>query len=62
VLLFRRAGWGPADYNAWSDRLLKAQVAFVTPSSWLGETVGRLVFLHPETTVEIVEQVLAATR
>jgi aromatic-L-amino-acid/L-tryptophan decarboxylase len=62
VLLFRRTGWTPADYNDWSDRLLKAQVAFVTPSSWLGETVGRLVFLHPATTVEIVNQVLAATR
>jgi aromatic-L-amino-acid/L-tryptophan decarboxylase len=62
VLLFRRTGWGPEDYDAWSEGLLAAQVAFVTPSSWLGETVGRLVFLHPATTLEIVEQVLAATR
>ena len=62
VLLFRRQGWGPDDYDAWSQRLLNSQEAFVTPSSWLGETVGRLVFLHPSTTVEIVEQVLAATR
>ena len=62
VLLFRRKGWEPADYDDWSSRLLTAQEAFVTPSSWLGETVGRLVFLHPSTTDEIVEQVLAATR
>ena len=62
VLLFRRQGWDPDDYDAWSQRLLNSQEAFVTPSSWLGETVGRLVFLHPSTTVEIVEQVLAATR
>ncbi|HTY72167.1 MAG TPA: aminotransferase class I/II-fold pyridoxal phosphate-dependent enzyme [Actinomycetes bacterium] len=62
VLLFRRIGWGPADYEAWSQRLLEAQLAFVTPSSWLGETVGRLVFLHPATTEAIVEDVLAATR
>ena len=62
VLLFRRQGWGPDDYDAWSQRLLNSQEAFVTPSSWLGETVGRLVFLHPSTTVEIVEQILAATR
>ena len=56
VLLFRRQGWEAKDYNDWSDRLLKAQLAFVTPSSWLGETVGRLVFLHPATTIETVER------
>ncbi len=34
VLLFRRVGWGPADYQAWSDRLLDEGTAFVTPTSW----------------------------
>ncbi|MGZ4765575.1 MAG: pyridoxal phosphate-dependent decarboxylase family protein, partial [Ilumatobacteraceae bacterium] len=29
VLLFRRAGWGPAEYQVWSDRLLDEGRAFV---------------------------------
>ena len=61
VVLFRRLGWSAADYDAWSARLLEEQIAFVTPSSWKGETVARFAFLHPETTVEIVDEILATT-
>jgi aromatic-L-amino-acid decarboxylase len=60
VLLLRRRGWAAADYYAWSDRLLAEQVAFVTPSAWEGETVGRLVFMHPATTIEMVREILEA--
>ncbi len=59
VLLFRRLGWTAADYQAWSSRLLQSQRAFVTSSSWRGEVVGRLVFLHPATTTDMVDEVLA---
>ena len=59
VVLFRRSGWRAADYDAWSARLLAEQIAFVTPSRWHGEPVARLAFLHPETTLEIVDEVLA---
>jgi glutamate/tyrosine decarboxylase-like PLP-dependent enzyme len=62
VVLFRRVGWSQADYDAWSARLLEEQVAFVTPSRWKGEAVARLAFLHPETTLEIVDEILATTR
>jgi glutamate/tyrosine decarboxylase-like PLP-dependent enzyme len=58
VVLFRRRGWNPEDYRAWSARLLSAQIGFVTPTKWQGETVARLAFLHPHTTMEIVEEVL----
>jgi glutamate/tyrosine decarboxylase-like PLP-dependent enzyme len=61
VVLFRRLGWSSADYDAWSARLLDEQIAFVTPSRWKGETVARFAFLHPETTVEIVDEILATT-
>ncbi len=60
VILFRRKGWTAADYETWSHRLLEAQRAFVTSSRWRGETVGRLVFLHPATTTDMVDEVLAA--
>ena len=59
VVLFRRVGWMHADYEAWGQRLLQQQTAFVTHSSWRGETVGRLVFLHPGTTTSMVDEVLA---
>ena len=60
VVLFRRLGWGAEEYETWSRRLLEAQRAFVTSSGWRGETVGRLVFLHPATTTAMVDEVLAA--
>jgi len=61
VVLFRRTGWTAADYDAWGERLLKAQVAFVTSTTWEGETIGRFAFLHPATTLEMVREVLATT-
>lgn len=60
VVLFRRAGWSAQNYDKWSADLLTQQVAFVTSSTWRGETVGRLVFLHPATTTAMVDEVLAA--
>lgn len=58
VVLFRRQGWGHGDYEAWGRRLLQEQRAFVTHSAWQGETVGRLVFLHPGTTTAMVDEIL----
>jgi len=34
-------------------------VGFVTPTTWEGETVARLAFLHPGTTVDMVAEILA---
>ena len=60
VVLFRRKGWAANNYDSWSTDLLAQQVAFVTSTVWDGETVGRLVFLHPGTTTDMVDEVLAA--
>ncbi|MFZ4486037.1 MAG: aspartate aminotransferase family protein, partial [Candidatus Nanopelagicales bacterium] len=62
VVLFRRVGWLHADYEEWGHRLLRDQTAFVTHSAWRGETVARLVFLHPGTTTAMVDEVLATLR
>ena len=59
IVLFRRPGWSDADYVAWSNKLLEDQIAFVTPTKWEGETIGRLAFLHPDTTTDIVDEILA---
>ena len=58
TVLFRRKGWNAEDYQRWSERLLAGQIAFVTPTGWEGETVARFAFLHPHTTLEIVEEIL----
>ena len=58
VLLFRRIGWGPDDYEAWWRRVLDAQVAFVQPTSWNGEKVARLCFVNPRTTIDHVRAIL----
>ncbi|MGH8920749.1 MAG: pyridoxal phosphate-dependent decarboxylase family protein, partial [Actinomycetes bacterium] len=39
IVLFRRVGWSPADYDAWSAQLLADQIGFVTPTKWQDETV-----------------------
>jgi glutamate/tyrosine decarboxylase-like PLP-dependent enzyme len=59
-VLFRREGWQPDDYARWSHDLLMQQKAFVEPTRWDGEIVGRLSLLHPATTVEMIDDVLAA--
>ncbi len=62
VVVFRRLGWTNDDYVAWSEALLRDQVGFVVPTKWNGETVARFAFLHPNTTDDIVEEILERMR
>jgi aromatic-L-amino-acid/L-tryptophan decarboxylase len=59
IVLFQRRDWESQDYYSWSERLLAEQIGFVTPTKWEGRTVARFAFLHPHTTIEIVEEILA---
>jgi glutamate/tyrosine decarboxylase-like PLP-dependent enzyme len=59
VVLFRRHGWGRDEWREWAARLLRDGIAFVAPSMWRGEPVGRLVFMHPRTPDSIVDEILA---
>lgn len=58
VVVFRREGWGIAEYQAWSDRLLDEQHAFVVPSSHAGEPVLRFAIISPLTTFELLTSIL----
>ncbi len=58
VVLYRRIGWTDEQYTQWSYQLLRDQIAFVTPTKWEGETVARFAFLHPDTTDELVREIL----
>jgi len=59
-VLFERHGWEADDYARWSNDLLVRQRAFVQSTIWDGAVVGRLSFLHPATTEEMVVEVLDA--
>ncbi len=61
VVLFRRLGWKADDYDSWAQQLHRDEIAFIPPSKWDGETVGRFAFLHPDTSVDLVREVLART-
>jgi L-2,4-diaminobutyrate decarboxylase len=49
VVAFRRIGWTVEQYAAWSDKLLRAGVAFVTPSSYRGDPIARFAIVNPRT-------------
>ena len=42
VVVFRRLGWAPADYQAWSDRMLAEEFAFVVPTTARRRDAGPL--------------------
>jgi L-2,4-diaminobutyrate decarboxylase len=60
VVVFRRRGWGPADYDAWAAGLREAGSAFVLPTTHDGETLARLALVNPRTTLEDIRSVLDA--
>jgi glutamate/tyrosine decarboxylase-like PLP-dependent enzyme len=59
VVLFRRVGWAPADYAAWSDRVLLEGLTLTVPTTWRGETCLRFCFVNPRTTIDDVALILA---
>ncbi len=62
VVLFRRRGWGPEDYQRWSDDALASGLALVVPTVHEGETMFRLCFVNPLTTSDDIRMVLDAMR
>ncbi|MEY4338953.1 MAG: hypothetical protein RLZ14_803, partial [Actinomycetota bacterium] len=62
VVLFRRVGWGRAEWSAWGRAVLERGIAFVAASTWKGEPVGRLVFLHPNTPDSVIDELVATLR
>ena len=60
IVLFRRIGWGPADYQAWSDDQLRRGESFVTPSAWGSDTVLRWCIVNPTTTVDDLADIVAS--
>ena len=59
VVLFRRKGWDWAAYEALVGAATARPDRLRGAHTWEGEAVGRLALLHPDTTVEIIEEILA---
>jgi len=59
ICVFRRIGWSVQDYHDWSDKMLEAGDAFVTPTKFEGETVLRFCIVNPRTTVDHINEILA---
>ncbi|MEX1907638.1 pyridoxal-dependent decarboxylase [Janibacter sp. Y6] len=62
VVVFRRLGWQPADYQAWSDRMLGDEFAFVVPTTHAGETLARFAIVNPQTTTDDIDAILDTMR
>jgi len=58
VVVFRRIGWTSQQYYDWSDLLMKAHYAFVTPTTHDGETVTRFAIVSPRTTIADIQGIL----
>ena len=58
VVAFERENWGWEECKNWSTEKLKKQVCFVVPSLVRGKPVFRFAFLNPETSKEIVDEIL----
>lgn len=62
VVVFERKGWELADYNAWSDKLLKDEIGFVVPSSHNGKPNTRFAIVNPLTSVSLLTQILESMK
>lgn len=58
VVVFRRLGWSPKQYQEWSDRLLADGFAFVVPTSHDGETLTRFAIVNPQTSEADIAAIL----
>ncbi|MFM7685833.1 MAG: pyridoxal phosphate-dependent decarboxylase family protein [Actinomycetota bacterium] len=62
VVVFARHGWGRADYDAWADRLLRDQRAFVAPTQHRGRPCALLALVNPLTTIDDIADIIDSMR
>ena len=58
VVVFEHEGWGIDEYNAWSDYLLQTGKGLVVPSSHRGKPNTRFAIVNPQTTFELLVELL----
>jgi len=50
IVVFHRSGWGPDDYDRWSEHLRRDATAFVTPTTLRDQPCARVAIVNPRTT------------
>jgi len=58
VVCFKRTGWARDDYYQWSCALRDGGIAFVTPTTHLGEVIARVAIVNPRTSESDIDVVL----
>ncbi len=58
IVVWERIGWEADDYKRWSDMLIEKQIALVTPSSHQGRVNTRVAILNPQTSIELLVEIL----
>ena len=58
VVVFRRHGWEPEDYHAWSAEMMREEFAFIVPTSHDGETLARFAVVNPTTSEDDIAAIL----
>lgn len=58
VTLFRVVGWDDDRYAAWSTSRARAGLALVLPTTWRGERCFRVCMVNPQTTPDMLAEVL----
>jgi glutamate/tyrosine decarboxylase-like PLP-dependent enzyme len=62
IVVFERKGWVLADYDSWSEKLLKDEVGFVVPSSHQGKPNTRFAIVNPLTSIELLSKILESMK
>jgi len=62
VVVFRRIGWDPDRYEAWSAEQLAEQESFVVSTAWRGEIALRYCVVNPLTTLDDIAAILESLR
>jgi hypothetical protein len=57
-VVFEKEGWKLADYQAWSDRILKEELGFIVPSSHQGRPNARFAIVNPLTDLNLLVRLL----
>jgi glutamate/tyrosine decarboxylase-like PLP-dependent enzyme len=58
IVVFEKIGWELADYESWSNRILKEELAFVVPSSHQGKPNARFAIVNPRTDFKLLVKIL----
>ena len=58
VVVFERTGWKLEQYEAWSQKLLAENIAFVVPSSHQGRPNARFAIVNPLTSETLIDEIL----